>query len=286
MKTRFGQVILSLKPGLKPEFQAQWRVLCKMSFIIVLTCLILLDMGSGLIGWAQPKKPAVPQFDTTDWTTMTPLAEPLKSDTPASPRTKPTPETKPASPSDTTKRTTFQVGVQKTNVLPPEMYGDWSVTATLLDANTMALFAPVVSEIWRLEEAGNEVTLSNPNTGASATVSVDKVEGNKATFHRVQYGPNLKERISETPTLMVNENEMVGITINQMDYLRDGHVVKSYRGRYQIQAHRIAMPRVKFGQTRRGAPNFTVQELGPPEAFEIAPVQRQTSPTPFPWLKQ
>jgi hypothetical protein len=247
--------------------------------IFILSLFVAFMLWSSLIShsWAQSKKPAVPQFDTSDLETLRPLPEPLRTEIPVQ---------KPSVAKPDAKRPTFQVGVQKTNVLPPEMYGDWSVTATLLDANNLGLFAPVVSEIWRLEEAGNAVTLSNPNTGASATVSVDKVEGSQATFHRVQYGPNMKERISETPTLLVNENEMVGITINQMDFLRDGLVVKSYRGRYQIQAQRIGMPRVKFGPNRRGAPNFTVQELGPPEAFEITPIQRQTTPLKFPWLKQ
>jgi hypothetical protein len=260
-------------------------ILSRILIFSLFVALMLLFSDSST-GWAQSKKPAVPQFDTSDLETLRPLPESLKTETPVQNPILQTPSaSKPALKPDG-KRPTFQVGVQKTNVLPPEMYGDWSVTATLLDANNLALFAPVVSEIWRLEEAGNAVTLSNPNTGASATVSVDKVEGSKATFHRVQYGPNLKERISETPTLLVTDNEMVGITVNQMDFLRDGVVVKSYRGRYQIQAQRIGLPRVKFGPNRRGTPNFTVQELGPPEAFEITPIQRQTTPLKFPWLKQ
>lgn len=212
---------------------------------------------------------AVPEFDFSDMQML-----PMGDKEPVGPSSgsveKPSIPLAPAS-----VKPAFKASAQKSTYLPPEMYGDWSVTATLLDANALGMFSPVVHEIWRLEEGSGAVTLSNPNTGASATVSVDKVEGNKASFHRVQYGEDMRQRVAESPTLVVMKNRLDGITVNQMDFLKNGKVVRSYVGRYQIQAERIAMPRVKFGRSNA----FTA----PPE-FEIEAVRKETTPMHFPWM--
>jgi hypothetical protein len=144
------------------------------------------------------------------------------------------------------------------------MYGQWSVTASLVEANVPDMFSPLVYEIWMLEQTGTVVTLSNPTTGASATISVDKVDGNTASFHRTQYAPGRMQRIGENPVLTVMENVMNGYSYNKLEYLKNGQVTKGFYAKYAIQAERINNGRVRFGSPEP-----------PPMEFEIEKVRRE-----------
>ena len=153
----------------------------------------------------------------------------------------------------------LQASITESRYLPPAMYGQWSVTATLLETNTPAYFSPVVHDIWILEETGSQVTITNPSNGASATISVDKVEGNTATFHRtVTAGKN--RRISEQPTVTVEGDRMYGQTIDQVVYLKEGQVQKALIGKYRLEAERISGARARFGQDV-GTPEFEIEEI-------------------------
>src|SRR6478609_4856215 len=58
------------------------------------------------------------------------------------------------------------VTVSKTLYLPPDMYGQWSVTGEMLDSNAPEQFSSKLSDIWILEREGDQVIVSNPATGA------------------------------------------------------------------------------------------------------------------------
>lgn len=155
----------------------------------------------------------------------------------------------------------LEATIAATNYLPPEMYGQWSVVARLVETNMEGMFNPLVYEIWVLEQNGNQVTISNPSTGASATINVDKIDGNTATFHRMQYA-SPKKRISETPTVTVIGDVMKGVTINRMDTLKEGKVDKGFYAKYILEAERIKPARVRFGSSFEGPPaEFEIETL-------------------------
>lgn len=161
------------------------------------------------------------------------------------------------------RMTPLEATITTSQYLPAEMYGQWSVTATLVEANAQNFFNPLIYEIWVLEQSGDRVTISNPTTGASASVNVDKVVENTATFHRIQYA-NPQERVVEIPTITVDGNIIHGQTINQYEIFKNGVLAKGFYARYHLTAERIKPSRIQFGRNEA------------PAEFEIERVQRET----------
>lgn len=151
--------------------------------------------------------------------------------------------------------------ISKTLYLPPAMYGQWSIVGTLIESNARERFSPVVNDTWILQREGNQVTISNPANGASATVSVDKVEGDQATFHRIV--PDGRNRLyQETPTITVKDDTLVGQCLNQISYVREGEIQKEYYGLYRLEATRISGPRVRFKpETEFEDPDIQIEEV-------------------------
>ena len=66
--------------------------------------------------------------------------------------------------------------ITESRYLPPEMYGQWSVNAYLIGTNAPDLFPSEAHDIWILQETDGQVSVSNPVTGAVASVNVDQVK--------------------------------------------------------------------------------------------------------------
>jgi hypothetical protein len=161
-------------------------------------------------------------------------------------------------------KSVFQLGVSTTQYLPPPMYGTWQVRATLVSSSNPAYFPPSSQDIWTLAQEGQTVTLSNPSTGAFATIAVNEVDGNRATFtHRADAGRN--HTIEENPSVTVDKDQLFGQTRNRLIIKRKGQVVQAYTAVYKISAVRIGGSRVQFGQ-----PALPTDY---PE-FDIAPIQQ------------
>jgi hypothetical protein len=158
----------------------------------------------------------------------------------------------------------FQLGVSTTQHLPPPMYGTWQVTATLVQTNNPQMFPPQSQDIWTLAQDGQMVTLSNPSTGASATVNVENVTGPTATFrHVVQAGRH--RQFQEMPTITVNGDTLTGVTRNQIVVSNKAPQPPTlYQAQYALSAHRIGGARVEF---------TPMLERTPPREFVIEPLQ-------------
>lgn len=146
------------------------------------------------------------------------------------------------------RRAPFQLKATQTRTLPPEMYGQWGVTATLLKTDIPNQLPNVVHDIWQFEESGDVVALSNPNTGAYAAIHVDQVKGNWATFHhRVVIKPGRK-LLLEQPAIMVKGDRMLGKTTHTYVYMKKGQVQKTYTAVFRIDAVRLSNSRVQFDE--------------------------------------
>lgn len=135
--------------------------------------------------------------------------------------------------------------VSKTLYLPPAMYGEWSVTGTLMETNAQDFFSPVVNDIWILDRVDDQVMISNPANGATAAINVDKVDGNSATFHRA--GPAGRNRFfQEIPTIVVNGDTLTGRSVNKLAVVKNGEMTREYYAIYNLQAERIGAARARF----------------------------------------
>lgn len=159
-------------------------------------------------------------------------------------------------------RKPFQLKATQTYQLPPEMYGQWAVTATLLETDMTGSFPPVVHDIWQFEQAGNVVSLSNPNTGAYATIHVDRVQNNWATFHHRVVIKAHRKYLLEQPSIRVSGDRMLGKTTHTYIYMRKGQVSKTYRAVFKIEATRLKQSRVMFdNRPERHDSDFEVSDI-------------------------
>jgi hypothetical protein len=160
------------------------------------------------------------------------------------------------------QRTPFKLKATESYTLPPDMYGQWTVVATLLKTNMPQAINPRIYDVWQLNQASDKVTLSNPNTGAFAAITVDDVEGNTATFHhRVVMKPG-KQYLIERPTVTVNGNQMLGTTTQTYVITdRNGQVKKVYTALFRINAQKLGKSRVAFGEM--GGPDLEIEDIQP-----------------------
>ncbi len=132
-------------------------------------------------------------------------------------------------------------GVEATKELPEEFYGVWSVTSTLIDTNKPGLFNVTGSDVWRLEKTNGVITLSNPTTGARASIRVDEVRGQTAKFTRDSVDGPLREY--ESPTITVNGDTFVGEDYLVFEVYRANILVQNYYVKYRIEGRRLSKPK-------------------------------------------
>ena len=154
---------------------------------------------------------------------------------------------------------TYQAGVSVTKFLPPEMYGVWSIQAHVLETDNPAL-AAVSTEIWALARDRNTVTIQNVVNQAQATIHVDKVQGNTATFHRAYKSPDERFEIIETPTVTVDGNFLTGQNIQVYRYFRNGKITLEHHVKAEIHGTRLANQSYRFKQPQT-PPDFDVPDI-------------------------
>jgi hypothetical protein len=202
-------------------------------------------LGMGVTGWA----PGIAQ--ELEWD---PIARPNG--------VQPAPPVKADSPVKADKP--FQLSVSESRFLPPDMYGQWSVRATLIRTNMpVEDISEVVYDIWLLENVGDTVSISNPATGAQASISVDEVNGNTAKFHRKVVSPG--RVFIEQPTVTVDGDVMLGRTVHRYIRIKNSGKTLTWFAEFDIRAERLHDGRVKMGKDV-GELQFEIEDIqdGPP----------------------
>ncbi len=149
--------------------------------------------------------------------------------------------------------------VSKTLYLPPAMYGQWSVTGTLIETNVPDTY-PVSNNIWILERQGERVYVSNPENGATASIDVKAAQGNTATFlKRDQLG---RMTLSETVTITLDGDSFSGQNMKKLEYFRDGKLVKTQYALFHLNGTRISGARSRFKpETGDSGPDIQIEEV-------------------------
>ena len=103
----------------------------------------------------------------------------------------------------------LKAGVSVDSV-PDTFYGSWRVVAKIDKQKGETYFKPIAIDFWNLSRQGNVINLTNPFTGASASVNVDYVEGNLIRFTKVgSYDGNKK--LTDTVDLKLQGDTFTGI---------------------------------------------------------------------------
>jgi len=104
--------------------------------------------------------------------------------------------------------TVLQAGISETQDLPPGLYGEWKVQGFLIESNNPLIFNQASSDIWIFEKNGKVITLTNPLTNAQASITVNEIKQNSATFTRKEFINNKKE--AEQTTIELDGDKFYG----------------------------------------------------------------------------
>ncbi len=104
---------------------------------------------------------------------------------------------------------TLKAGVSIDSV-PEAFYGAWRVVSKIDKQSAKSInFRPSMIDVWNLSRSGNVINLNNPFTGASASVTVDYVDGNIIRFTKTEEYENKK--LTDTVDLKLNGETFTGI---------------------------------------------------------------------------
>jgi len=134
-------------------------------------------------------------------------------------------------------------GVVISKELPKDLYGTWSVFSTVIDSSMPDIIKRKGNDIWTLAKNNGIVTLSNPVTGATASINVNEVKGNKATFTREEISKKYKR--TETVTLTVDGTNFFGENYLKTDYYSKNKYLYSDFIEYEVKAVKLSGPPIK-----------------------------------------
>ena len=126
---------------------------------------------------------------------------------------------------------------------PEEFYGKWIVKSTLIETNNPELFRSKSADIWEFDRNGETITLSNPVTGAIASITVNEVIGKKAKFTREHASLNNIE--TETPEVIVEGDSFSGEDKLIIKHLSQGKIYKTDVVKYRVEGKKISGPTLK-----------------------------------------
>ena len=91
---------------------------------------------------------------------------------------------------------TLKTGISMEEQVPNGFMGTWRVSSKLLDNGGSPIFKQTGIDLWNLSRTGHVINLTNPFTGASASIRVNYVDGNSIKF--TKQGDNDNKILTDT----------------------------------------------------------------------------------------
>lgn len=136
---------------------------------------------------------------------------------------------------------TLTAGVSKVEMVPNSFYGSWRVIAKIdKQSSNGVYFKPQTVDMWNLSREGNVINLNNPFTGASASVTVDYVDGNIIRFTKT--GEYDNKKLTDTVDLKLNGDTFTGINSLTLETfsIRDKSLIKKDTAMYVLKGEKIS----------------------------------------------
>lgn len=133
---------------------------------------------------------------------------------------------------------TISGGISMSDRVADGFFGSWKVMAIRAQTSKQEMFAPYSVEIWNLSKNNDVITLTNPISGASASITVKDACGDTFIFQRIT-GDNA-ETVTETAKLTLDGNSFIGNDTMVVRYYKNGIIVKTENAEYKIKAYKIS----------------------------------------------
>lgn len=132
----------------------------------------------------------------------------------------------------------LKAGVSLSDRVPQGFFGSWKIVSVMTYSNNKKIFNEVTTDYWNLSKQDDVITLSNPVSGAEASVTVEDVKGNQIKFTHVTKGRNAK--MTETPTLTLNGENFHGTDKIIIEKYKYGEKVSTDVVVYKITATKLS----------------------------------------------
>lgn len=122
-------------------------------------------------------------------------------------------------------------------MMPKTFYGTWRVESSKIESDSQ-IFKEKSLDIWNLSRNANVIKLCNPFNGASAQITVNRVENNNITFTKEgKYG---KKILTDIVEMDINGNEFSGVNTIKLTTYENGKIIKTETAKYKIIGEKIA----------------------------------------------
>jgi len=126
---------------------------------------------------------------------------------------------------------------------PEEFYGKWVVKSTLIETNNPELFLTKSVNIWVFDRNGETITLSNPLSGATASITIDEVIGKKAKFSREKTEEDMTK--TEIVQLAIEGDSFSGEDQQIYKNFYKNKIYKTDVVKYRVEGKKISGPALK-----------------------------------------
>lgn len=132
----------------------------------------------------------------------------------------------------------LRAGVSLSDKVPQGFFGTWRIRSTITYTNNKDMFNEITTDFWNLSKVGDVITLTNPVSGAEASVTVEDVKGNQIKFTHTTKSKNAK--MIETPTLTLNGENFYGTDKIVIEKYKYGEKISTDVVVYSIKAQKIS----------------------------------------------
>lgn len=135
---------------------------------------------------------------------------------------------------------TLKAGIEMDDYIPETFYGTWRVAAKLVNTDSHKLFKDSTIDLWNISRSDNVITLENPTTNATASITVTKADNNGVTFEKIT--GNDSKKLYDRVELNMKKNSFDGVNyITVKTFSSDGKsVVKVETAKYSLYGEKIS----------------------------------------------
>lgn len=134
----------------------------------------------------------------------------------------------------------LKAGVSLIEKVPETFFGTWRVKSSLIETNSHNDFKKANIDIWNLSRQGDVINLSNPFSGASASITLSYAGDDAIRF--VRKGNYDGRILTDTVELNLSGEKFTGSNTLVLETLSDvdNSVIKTARAVYALKGEKIA----------------------------------------------
>lgn len=135
---------------------------------------------------------------------------------------------------------TLKTGISMEEQVPNGFMGTWRVSSKLLDNGGSPIFKQTGIDLWNLSRRDRVINLTNPFTGASASIRVNYVDGSTIRF--TKQGDYDNKILTDTVEIKLDGERFTGINTIKLETLSDidKSIIKTETAKYSLAGEKIS----------------------------------------------